>query len=221
MKILTIWCNPSIFVKFYRYKYSALNRHPLSSNYHQQSEITFELYIRTLYIFRYSIRTQFKHMNMSFLVLIQAIVRETSNATSEWNMIHTWIAYHYLLSIPYHHSCPKISYLWPILIFFFQSANPEMQQCPPPGLVRALSRSEIHPNEAPLVVEGKSGVRSVGCDTASYGSGTVSRGRPLCGWWLPLSAGVNAEKSRWARHQMQHTVIGNVFEDIQLLHVHQ
>lgn len=51
--------------------------------------------------------------------------------------------------------------------------------------------------------------------------GAVSRGRPLCGRGFLALAGIDAETGHWTMRQVQHSVVGHIFENVQLLHLHE
>lgn len=94
-----------------------------------------------------------------------------------------------------------------------------MQQRIASGFVWSLSRGKIHSNKTSLVVEVKSRVRSVGRNATSYGTGAIPRRRSLRGRGFSLFAGADEETSTGIVHQMQYSLAGHVFENIQLLHV--
>lgn len=92
-----------------------------------------------------------------------------------------------------------------------------MQQRVVSGFVRALSRGEVHADEAPLVVESEPSVQSAGGDAEPHRSGAVPGGGSLRRGGFPSRAAADGEDVQGIVQAVQRPFAGNLPENIQLL----
>lgn len=87
-----------------------------------------------------------------------------------------------------------------------------------PGFVRPLQRSQIHPDEASLVVESEQSVRSIVNNEKSHGNGALPRGGSLRRGGLPARSPTYGAHLQAQLREVQRSVVGYIFKDVQLFY---
>lgn len=92
-----------------------------------------------------------------------------------------------------------------------------VQQRTLPRPLRALQGGQVHPDQAPLVVEGEQGVQPARGHQEPQRAGGVPGGRPLRGRRLHLRAETDGQDLQGVVQALQCFVSGDLSEDLQLL----